>query len=380
MFEMDDDTASPSSILFASSDKKIVLLDVLRTIEEAQEPSAHATPGGRQQGKSPSHHHNQHHHGRRRCRRLYSAQEPLSAPFATPDPKRGEGAFGIQIKSPAAQIADLMAAATTQNALSALHQAYAGPFHLPRLLQPSLNDEQSDEHGDNPSAKPIDPSWSTCFIPQGAQYLQGPIEELAPAFRQRAPPAVFDLIVLDPPWPNRSARRKKAGHRYATASSLDEMRALLSHVPVASHLSPRGVVALWITNSTSVLDFVNHPSGGLLASWGLDLVAEWTWIKVTSTGEPIVDVDSTWRKPWERLLIARRIGAPPLPALVPDLAIVAVPDVHSRKPNLRGLFEESLGRGFVGLEVFARNLTAGWWCWGDEVLLFQGNSHWHIDD
>ena len=34
---------------------------------------------------------------------------------------------------------------------------------------------------------------------------------------------------------------------------------------------------------------------------------------------------------------------------------------------------------YEALEVFARNSTAGWWGWGNEVLKFQGREHW-IDD
>ncbi len=57
-------------------------------------------------------------------------------------------------------------------------------------------------------------------------------------------------------------------------------------------------------------------------------------------------------------------------------SLSAVPDVHSRKPNLRQLFDEILPPGYAALEVFARNLTAGWWSWGDDVLHFQHTSHW----
>jgi N6-adenosine-specific RNA methylase IME4 len=43
---------------------------------------------------------------------------------------------------------------------------------------------------------------------------------------------------------------------------------------------------------------------------------------------------------------------------------------------LRGLFEELLPEKYEAIEVFARNLTAGWWGWGDEVLLFQRRECW----
>jgi len=157
------------------------------------------------------------------------------------------------------------------------------------------------------------------------------------------------------------------------------MRELLSHIPVRSHLAPDGIVAVWVTNKESVLDYMLSP-GGLFSSWGLQLVSEWTWLKVTSSGEPIMPVDSAWRKPWEKLLIARRADAPTRPALIQPRVLVAVPDVHSRKPSLREVFGNILGQEYMGLEVFARNLTAGWWAWGNEVLHFQGAEHWVVDE
>ena len=59
--------------------------------------------------------------------------------------------------------------------------------------------------------------------------------------------------------------------------------------------------------------------------------------------------------------------------------IVGVPDLHSRKPNLKVLFEHLLGkreREFEALEIFARNPTAGWWSWGNEVLKFLMEEYW----
>ena len=127
---------------------------------------------------------------------------------------------------------------------------------------------------------------------------------------------------------------------------------------------------------------------------GLELVAEWTWLKVTDRGEPVFDLDGFYRKPWERLLIARRRGesrsrngsdgaaieSGTIQHPIKPRIIVAVPDVHSRKPNLRPLFGDLLQPGFSALEVFARNLTAGWWSWGDEVLRFQESRHWTSEE
>lgn len=323
-------SSRPTSIRYSSPDKGIIILDIPRTLEECQLPSGHETIV---------------------TRRIRSV-EPIAQPFETPEPK--DNGYASQNKSAAAQIADLMTTATIQDALEHTYSSFHESYCLPRITDL--------EDAPNPPSAP--------FIPENATFLHGSIQELSSQCRESAPK--FRLVVLDPPWPNRSVRRKTAG--YSTAYNLDEMGQLLSHIPIPSHLSPDGLVAIWITNKPSIIDLLSSPSG-LFAQWGLELVTEWTWVKVTASGEPIFDVESAWRKPWEKLLIAKRTGTP-TPQGLRSKTIFAVPDVHSRKPNLRGLFDELLEPGYDALEVFARNLTAGWWSWGNEVLQFQEAHHW----
>ncbi|KAM0256278.1 hypothetical protein ACHAQJ_005043 [Trichoderma viride] len=364
--------STSSSILFQSSSNDtsaFVLLDIPRSLEEAQVPP----------GLQPS-------------ARILSGAPPLK-PFTTPEPRDGAASdhWLRSSQSAGAHIADLMAAAAVQSALDQLHSRYSGPFCLPRLcdypdgLTPVAVDTTTSSSTtgggaststatttttDTTTTRAI-PETSHVKIPHGAEYLHGSIRDLRQTFIGKAPQ--FRLIVLDPPWPNRSVRRKKAGS-YNTASNLSEIQQLLSSIPVPSHLAPNGLVAMWITNKSSLLDLVTSPKG-LFASWGLELVTQWTWLKVTSSGEPLFDIESTWRKPWETLLIAKRIGAKAPSTLKPQV-IVAVPDVHSRKPNLRRLFQDALGQDYPALEVFARSLTSGWWSWGDQVLQFQTSEHW----
>jgi N6-adenosine-specific RNA methylase IME4 len=77
-------------------------------------------------------------------------------------------------------------------------------------------------------------------------------------------------------------------------------------------------------------------------------------------------------------LIARKQGSG-VKLGIDRKVIIGVPDLHSRKPNLRTVFDGVLPIGYLGLEVFARTLTAGWWSWGNEVLMFQQKHHW-IDE
>lgn len=337
------------SILFRNEDRSVILIDGPKSIEDAQflKP-VEASQRGRR-------------------RRLISSKPP-EEPFKTPEPKHSP-----PNPSAGAALAELSAAAAVEDALKALYDLYSGPWCLPRIHAVQETNVERHERDKKRKAEEVDSPGGVLSDPVIAEesvYLQGTISSERSRFLKEAP--MFDLIVMDPPWPNRSVRRKRGS--YHTANDLDEIRNTLSLIPIASHLAPAGLVAVWITNKASVLELLTSPRG-LFAEWGLELVGEWTWLKVTTAGEPMVDVNSTWRKPWERLLIARKRGAERrLPTR--SRVIISVPDLHSRKPNLRPLFDNILPPGYRGLEVFARNLTAGWWSWGDEVLKFQQPEHW----
>jgi N6-adenosine-specific RNA methylase IME4 len=275
-----------------------------------------------------------------------------------------------------------MTLAAVENALNDLSKCYAGPWCLPRIVDDEVKEEEDSSGTKKRKAVEDEASEELTsedvYMPSDSHHLHGTIQSKRDSFLTTAP--TFNLIILDPPWPNRSARRKTGKGTYTVAYDLDSIRSLLSSIPVAAHLSPNGLVAVWVTNAGRFVELLTAPVRGIFAEWGLELIDDWTWLKVTSKGEPIVDVHSTWRKPWERLLIARRIGSHVKMGEGAGKVIVSVPDLHSRKPNLRGLFEEVLGHQFTGLEVFARSLTAGWWSWGDDVLCFQKSEYWRKGD
>lgn len=317
-------------VLYQSDNGAVVCLDIPRSIEEAQSPPGEVT-----------------------CRRLFSTS-PLLVPFETPESRHGDGDQSTAL-TPSAQLAILMTSAAVQDALQHLYEHFPGPYCLPRVTRPSSNPNPSPE---------------SYFTPHGSHALEGSIQETRDELVSTAPQ--FDLILVDPPWPNRSVKRKRGG--YSICRSHGATRDLLSLIPAPARLAPGGVLAVWVTNSHSATELLTAKDG-LFAQWGLEQAAEWIWLKVTAHGEPMVDVESTWRKPWERLLIAKRKGDEVRP-LVDRKVIVAVPDVHSRKPNLRPLFDDVLGPGYEALEVFARHLTAGWWSWGNEATMFQAESNW----
>ncbi|KAK5117250.1 hypothetical protein LTR62_005867 [Meristemomyces frigidus] len=195
----------------------------------------------------------------------------------------------------------------------------------------------------------------------------------------------FDFILLDPPWPNRSVRRthKTPGATYSVMSTLSDVEDLLFGMDLDMLMVDRCLVGIWITNKTVVRKLVLG-TGGLFESWGVQLTAEWIWLKTTVHGEPVTPLDGAWRRPYEVLLVGRKhqssLGASS--SVVDTKVIIGVPDLHSRKPCVRDLIEPLVHDpgDYRALEVFARYLVAGWWSWGNECVKFNGVEHWSSSD
>ena len=193
-----------------------------------------------------------------------------------------------------------------------------------------------------------------------------------------AAPGQFDFILLDPPWENRSVRRSKT---YGTRRKADEDPMHVLSGMLGKHMAPGALVACWITNKPSVRKVALQA----FESWGAELVEEWAWLKTTVHGEPICDLKGSMRRPYETVLVGRTIDLtfdavndPNSTKSTTKRLIVGVPDLHSRKPCLKEIIEPMMRNrsSYRGLDIFARNLTAGWWSWGDEVLKYNWKGYW----
>lgn len=190
----------------------------------------------------------------------------------------------------------------------------------------------------------------------------------------------FDFILADPPWPNRSVRRSK---KYKTLGHQSNDPWETVQGILGQHLAPGGLVGIWVTNKAEprkkVLTAFQH--------WNVQLVEEWVWIKTTLHGELVTELDGLWRRPYEILLLGRKSYGHGCESRTADDSslnrrfICGVPDLHSRKPSLKELIEPLMPDrcSYRALEIFARNLTAGWWSWGDEVLKFNWEDNWVKD-
>lgn len=252
----------------------------------------------------------------------------------------------------------------------------------------------------NPETKlsivhPDDDETSFNFlIPPRSSFILGPCSDsqtLHRSVRAQAQeletPKTFDLVILDPPWPNRSVKRthKTANSTYSTVATLDGVYELIMGMDLDVLMADSCLVAIWITNKPAVRELVLGEQG-LFDCWGVELIEERLWLKTTFHGGPVTPIDSVWRKPYEVLLIGRKRRQYTQTSeetklehgQVKKRVLASVPDLHSRKPCLKDLLEplvRSFGH-YRALEVFARHLVADWWSWGDECIKFNWEGYW----
>jgi len=362
-----------SCILYQNSGSTIILIDIPRSIELAQGDFSY---------------------------RLLSSK-PIEHPFASVEPKSQKARANLGTAS----LEELLLQKHIQLSLDQLRSEWKGEWCLPRHVKCEVEEceseravpgtkrkrrEQQQQNSDSqalaeeargsegilftdsttkPATISTGKEHTSVRMPANSTTLCGDITSTSHIFLSHAPK--FDIIILDPPWPNRSARRKKS---YGISYGTHEIRSLLSSLPLANHIAEEALVGVWVTNKPAFREMVLGENG-LFEKWGVQLIEEWIWLKVTSSGELISELSSMWRKPYEILLVGKK-GVFTSPD-VKRRVLVGVPDLHSRKPNLKSVFEEVMKKEkYEALEVFARNLTAGWWGWGNEVLKFQSDEYW----
>ncbi|KAF9968300.1 Methyltransferase-like protein 4 [Mortierella alpina] len=229
----------------------------------------------------------------------------------------------------------------------------------------------------------------------------------------------FDIIVMDPPWQNASVDRMS---HYGTMDLYD-----LFKIPVKDLLRTKRragtedeqqqygeIVAVWVTNRAKVKKVVVDK---LFPSWGLELVAHWYWLKVTTKGVPVLSLQNKHRRAYEGIIIGRRISqkkpaseqnsSSATPGGIERRILVSVPSQHSRKPSVFRILEseffpksDATANDKVSpsdvvedvkdpdpdqvskqackasvtlnrLELFARNLEEGVISWGNEPMRYQ---------
>ncbi len=172
--------------------------------------------------------------------------------------------------------------------------------------------------------------------------------------RADLPEGVFEVIVVDPPWPydnkyDPTHWANRTGCRYPVMS-IAELRAL--HLPAAKDC----MLWLWTTNH-----FMGE-AYGLLDAWGFEHKTILTWVK------PHIGTGHWLRNRTEHCLLA--VKGSPKRSLTNQSTVIEAPACgHSRKPDAFYALVDSLCVGRK-LDYFSREKRSGWEQFGNDTSKF----------
>ncbi|TRY59009.1 hypothetical protein DNTS_012398 [Danionella cerebrum] len=203
------------------------------------------------------------------------------------------------------------------------------------------------------------------LLPARSRFLLSDITRMHPLVNSGEK---YDLIVLDPPWENKSVKRS---NRYNWLASSQ-----LKQLPVPLLAAPGCLVVSWVTNRAKHRQFIKEE---LYPLWGIEVMAEWFWVKVTRSGEFVFPLDSQHKKPYEVLILGKlnscrevEESSSAVNTLPDQKLLLSVPStLHSHKPSLSAVLKPYIPEHPRCLELFARSLQADWSCWGNEVIKLQ---------
>lgn len=162
-------------------------------------------------------------------------------------------------------------------------------------------------------------------------------------------PVRFGTIYVDPPWDyaNRASRGAAINH-YPTL----DMDAIAGF-PVGELADQRAHLHLWTTNA-----FL-FESRRLLKEWGFDYKGLFVWTK------PQMGMGNYWRVSHELMILGVR-GDLRFEDRAQKSWMALARQRHSQKPDEVRAAIEAVSPA-PRLEMFARRLTPGWICWGNEI-------------
>ena len=170
----------------------------------------------------------------------------------------------------------------------------------------------------------------------------------------------------------------------------------ICEIPLENYLNEDGLVVIWCTNAGSHIEAIKNQ---FLKKWNLQLIANWYWVKITKSGQPVCKFNELNKKqPYEQIFVAANSASKKdfSTLIEKEKIIYSIPSAfHSHKPPLIGkkklfylklnnlfhllysiiyileLFSNLVPENPKCLEIFARNLYPNFTSIGLEVLKLQ---------
>ena len=166
----------------------------------------------------------------------------------------------------------------------------------------------------------------------------------------------YSIIYADPPW-----KYKRDGN-HSAASVYDVMELEdIKNLDVKSISEDQSHLYLWVTNP-----FIQEGLD-VCEAWGFEYKTLITWVKTYKDGNPIMGMGYYFRSSTEHIIFGVKGKMKCLNKTTKNMFKEINPRLHSQKPStVRDLIVNCSG-DLPRIELFARQKTPGWDCWGNEV-------------
>ena len=273
----------------------------------------------------------------------------------------------------------------TLNKISGLFEA-PPPVEVIRLnnskVRKLVKELENDHEHEDELPEAITDVWEGCnkerftvlqeqiLLPPGTSFLQGDAMTCLKSIVNQS--QLFDVILLDPPWENKHVKRElKRNRGYEMLENQDIGNLLIPEI-----LSEQGLVLVWCPPSQRHQNAVSE----WMTKWGCCHIEKVLWLKVTKSGEPVVDLAKRHKQTFEVLFVGSKVdlraarGSNSTGSMIPKV-ICSVPSaVQSHKPPLSDFLLNAFGIKVANtrnLEIFGRYLLPHWTTVGNQCIKFQ---------
>ena len=176
------------------------------------------------------------------------------------------------------------------------------------------------------------------------------------------PSKKYSIIYADPPWQYKRNGNHSAESKYNVMSLED-----IKNLPVNNISEDNSHLYMWVTNS-----FIAE---GLevCKSWGFEYKTLLTWVKTYKDGSPVMGMGYYFRGATEHIIFGVK-GKKLCNNRNTKNIFYSLQRQHSRKPDfVKDLIVKCSG-DLPRIELFAREESQGWDCWGNNTKKFNKNT------
>ena len=168
----------------------------------------------------------------------------------------------------------------------------------------------------------------------------------------------YNIIYADPPWQYKRNGNHSAESRY-NVMSLDAIK----NLPVNNIAEDNSHLYMWVTNP-----FISE---GLevCKSWGFEYKTLITWVKTYKDGSPIMGMGYYFRGSTEHIIFGVK-GKKLCNNKNTKNIFFNMQRQHSQKPDSVKDMIVNCSGDLSRIELFAREETDGWDCWGNDTKKF----------